>query len=116
AVVPTDDDAAKVAKKAAEFKYPFPVFSDSKLVVADAFKAAITPEAFVLDHNLVLRYRGRIDNQYYGRLKKNTQVTEHDLKDAIVALVAGKDVTTPATRAIGCHLVPRERKITSDRK
>jgi peroxiredoxin len=114
AVVPTDDPAEWVAKKAAEFKYPFPVFSDSKLAVAEAFKAAVTPEAFVLDHNLVLRYRGRIDNQYYGRLKKNPAVTSHDLKDAIEALSAGKDVSTPATTAIGCHIDPRERKVTSD--
>lgn len=114
AVVPTDDDAAKVAKKAAEFKYPFPVFSDSKFVAAEAFKATVTPEAFLLDHNLVLRYRGRIDNGYSGRLKRNPQVTEHDLKAAIEALVAGKDVPTPATRAIGCHIDPKERKVTSD--
>ena len=114
ALVPTDDDAAKVAKKAAEFKYPFPVFSDSKFVAAEAFKATVTPEAFVLDQNLVLRYRGRIDNAYSGRLKKNPSVTEHDLKAAIEALVAGKDVPTPATRAIGCHIDPKERKVTSE--
>jgi peroxiredoxin len=114
AVVPTDDPAEWVAKKAAAFEYPFPVFSDAKLNVAEAFKAAVTPEAFVLDHNLVLRYRGRIDNQYHARLKKNTAVTSHDLKDAIEALVAGKDVATPATTAIGCHIEPRERKVTSD--
>jgi hypothetical protein len=114
AVVPTDDSAEWVAKKAAAFEYPFPVFSDAKLTVAEAFKAAVTPEAFVLDHNLVLRYRGRIDNQYYGRLKKNTAVTERDLRNAIDALVAGKDVPTPATTAIGCHIEPKERKVTSD--
>jgi peroxiredoxin len=114
AIVPTDDDAARVARKAEEFKYPFPVFSDSKFVAAEAFKATVTPEVFVLDHNLVLRYRGRIDNGYSGRLKKNPQVTEHDLKAAIEALVAHKDVPTPATRAIGCHIDPKERKITSE--
>lgn len=114
ALVPTDDDPAKVAKKAAEFKLPFPVFSDSKLVAAEAFKAIVTPEAFVLDHNRVLRYRGRIDNAYSGRLKKNPQVTERDLAGAIEALVSGKDVPTPATRAIGCHIDPKERKVTSD--
>lgn len=114
ALVPTEDSAEKVAKKADEFKYTFPVFSDSKLVAAEAFKAAITPEAFVLDHNLVMRYRGRIDNQYYGRLKKNTAVTERDLKDAIEALLNGKAVATPATRAIGCHIEAKDRKVTSD--
>src|SRR5262245_42175290 len=114
ALVPTDDSPEKVAKKTAEFKYPFPVFSDSKFVAAEAFKATVTPEAFVLDHNFVLRYRGRIDNQYYGRLKKNPQVTEHDLKVSLDALLAGKDVPTPATLAIGCHIVSADRKVTSE--
>jgi mono/diheme cytochrome c family protein len=114
AVVPAEDDAQKVAKKAAEFKYPFPVFADRKRVATEAFKATVTPEVFVLDHNLVLRYRGRIDNQYHGRLKKNPQVTEHDLRAALEAVVAGKDVATPATRAIGCHIDPKERKVTSE--
>jgi peroxiredoxin len=113
ALVP-NEDAEKVAKKAAEFKLPFPAFSDSKLAAVEAFRAIITPEAFVLDHNLVLRYRGRIDNAYSARLKKNAQVTEHDLDTALEALVNGKAVPTPATRAIGCHIDPKERKVTSE--
>ena len=59
---------------------------------ADALKAATTPEAFVLDHNSVLRYRGRIDNAYSARLKKSPQVTQHDLKNALDDLLAGKPV------------------------
>ena len=114
ALVPTDDSAERIAKKSTEFKLPFPALSDSKLAAAEAFKAIVTPEAFVLDHNHVLRYRGRIDNQYYGRLKKNPQVTEHDLRDALEALTAGKNVSAPATRAIGCHIDAKERKVTSD--
>ncbi|MBM3983244.1 MAG: redoxin domain-containing protein [Planctomycetes bacterium] len=114
AFVPTDDVPATVAKKATEFKYPFPVVSDSNRAAAEAFKATVTPEAFVLDSNLVMRYRGRIDNQYYGRLKKNPQVTEHDLKAALDALIAGKEIATTATRAIGCHIEAKERKVTSE--
>jgi peroxiredoxin len=113
AIVPTEDDRKKIAAKAAEFKYPFPVFADPAFTSVGAFKATVTPEVFVLDHNLVMRYRGRIDNAYSGRLKKNAQVTEHDLQAALDALVAGKDVPTPATRAIGCHIDPKERTVTS---
>ncbi len=114
ALVPTDETPEVIAKKVEEFKLPFPVYSDSKHVVAEAFKATVTPEAFVLDHNFVLRYRGRIDNQYYGRLKKNPQITEHDLKASLEALLSGKDVPNPATRAIGCHIEPLDRKVTSE--
>lgn len=101
-IVPTDDPPAAVAKQVAEFKIPFPVFTDPSLAAADAFKADTVPQAFVLDHNAVLRYRGRIDDGYLARLKKNATVTSHDLRDALDAVLAGKDVTTPATLAVGC--------------
>ncbi len=88
-----------------EYKLPFPVLKDDKTKVADHFKARVAPEAFVLDHNRVMRYRGRIDNAYSARLKPNRQTTEHDLKAALDALLAGKDVPTPATTAVGCPIV-----------
>src|SRR3954453_19714875 len=101
AVNASDDlSAAELLKKAEEFKLPFAVLKDGGRKAADAFKAKTSPEAFVLDHNHVLRYRGRIDNAYSARLKKNAKVTEHDLKNAIDDVLAGKSVRTPATKAI----------------
>jgi len=104
-----DITAAQIAEKASEFKLPFPVLKDSKFIAADALKADVTPEVFVLDHNFVLRYRGRIDNAYAARLKRNTQTTEHDLKRSLDELLAGKDVSVPASKAVGCP-IPREKE------
>ena len=42
----------------------FPVLKDTDNVVADQFAATRTPEAFVLDREQVIRYHGRIDDQY----------------------------------------------------
>jgi peroxiredoxin/mono/diheme cytochrome c family protein len=95
---------AEVAKHAEEFRLGFPVVRDEKFRVAELLKAKVTPEAFVLDHNRVLRYRGRIDDAYRARLKKNRAVTTHDLKDALDELLAGKAVKTPATEAVGCPI------------
>jgi mono/diheme cytochrome c family protein len=103
-----DLDAAAIAAKAKEFGLPFPVYKDTKSVAADAVKAAVSPEAFVLDHNFYLRYRGRIDDAWSARLKRNRQTTSFDLKAALDELLAGKDVKAPATRAVGCP-IPRER-------
>lgn len=100
-VLPTDDNPAEVAKRAAEYKIPFTVVTDPTLTAADAFKAITTPEAFVLDAASVLRYRGRIDNAFHARLKRNPQVTEFDLKNAIEDVLADKDVAVPATMAVG---------------
>jgi peroxiredoxin/cytochrome c553 len=108
-----DGDAAQIAKQAAEFKLPFPVFKDENFRAADAFKADTVPSAFVLDHNFVLRYRGRIDNGYYARLKKNSRTTRFDLREALDEVLAGKAVSEPATKPIGCAIV-RERKTRKD--
>ncbi len=114
AVLPSDDAPADLARRAAEFKLPFPVFLDPKLAAADAFKAVATPEAFVLDGKNVLRYRGRIDNAFSARLKQNPKVTDHDLTAALDAVLAGTPVATPATRAVGCPMPLRDAVVKAD--
>jgi peroxiredoxin len=115
-VNPGDDlDAAAVAAKAKEFGLPFPVFKDPRRAAVDALKAVTVPEAFVLDHNFVLRYRGRIDDAYSARLRRNPQVSSHDLRQALDDLLAGRDVRTPATLAVGCP-IPGERAAAADGK
>jgi peroxiredoxin len=99
-----DADAAQLAQQAADFKLPFPVYKDDQRTAADAFKAVITPEAFVLDRHFILRYRGRIDDSYVARLKRKSQTSRHDLRQAIEEVLAGKPVTEPATVAIGCPI------------
>lgn len=108
AVCENDLTADDLKAKVAEFKLPFPVALDPAQAVADAFKAKATPEAFVLDHNLVLRYRGRIDNTYTARLKRNPKVTDHDLRNALTDQLAGKPIRTPITQAVGCPIGGRE--------
>src|SRR5262249_61181373 len=83
---------------------PVPVFSDRKCIAADALKAEMTPEVFVLDSTFTLRYRGRIDDTYAARLKRNQQVTSHDLRQALDELLAGKPVSRVATQAVGCPI------------
>jgi peroxiredoxin len=100
-----DGDGAEIAKKAAEYRLPFPVLKDDRHTAADLFKATSVPEAFVLDHNFVLRYRGRIDDGWTARLKRNPRPQRADLKLALDDLLAGKDVSVPATRAVGCAIV-----------
>jgi peroxiredoxin/mono/diheme cytochrome c family protein len=99
-----DLDATAVARQAKEYRLPFAVYKDKDCAAADAFKADVAPQAFVLDHNFVLRYRGRIDNSYSARLKKNSQTTRHDLQAALEEILAGKPVSEPITKAIGCPI------------
>lgn len=103
-VCPGADDPAEIAARAKEYKAGFPIFKDDGKAVAE-FKAEVTPEAFVVDgKEFVLRYRGRIDSSYSGRLKRNVQTVHHDLAAALDEVLAGKEVSQPATLAIGCAI------------
>src|ERR1051325_509470 len=111
-----DDTLADIAKSVKRFDLAFPVFKDERLKTADALKADVTPEVFVLDGQFNLKYRGRIDNMYSERLKKPQQITEHNLRQTLAELVTGRPVSVPATQAIGCKILREEKAIAKEGK
>ncbi|MBY0515252.1 MAG: hypothetical protein K2P78_15275, partial [Gemmataceae bacterium] len=104
AVCPTDDPADAVKTAAAGFGPKYPVLLDPKRELAAALKATVTPEAVVLDAAGAVRYRGRIDDRFPNRNKPNPTVTSHDLSAALDDVLAGRDVRTPVTKAVGCQI------------
>jgi peroxiredoxin len=95
------DSFEDVVAHARERKLSFPVLKDAGQRAADAFGARRTPEAFLLDGNRAIRYRGRIDDQY-GYLYRRGTPTRTELKDALDELLAGKPITVPETECRGC--------------
>src|SRR5258708_35454127 len=95
---------AVAAKHATEFKIEFPLLFDASGELADALRPTHTPEAFVVDREGQLAYRGRIDDLYADLGKKRASATCHDLADAIAALVAGQPVAVHETEPVGCFL------------
>ncbi|HJZ59882.1 MAG TPA: redoxin domain-containing protein [Gemmataceae bacterium] len=95
------DSFISVSAHAQERDIPFPVLKDFDQKAADAFGAKRTPEAFLLDAGRVIRYHGRIDDQY-GVGVRREKPTRSDLQEAIDELLAGKVVTTPRTEVAGC--------------
>ncbi len=81
----------------------FPILKDARNVVADLFGAQRTPEVYVLDPQGVVRYHGRIDDQY-GVGFARPQPTRRDLARALDALLAGKPVEVAETDAPGCFI------------
>lgn len=77
----------------------FPILKDKSNKVADQLGALVTPEAFFLDSDDKLVYRGRLDNT-----RDESSVATHDLRDAIDATLAGKTVTKTEARAFGCSI------------
>lgn len=107
-----DENPVTIAKQSREFGLPFPAYLDKGFRAAEALNAETTPEAFVLDSDRVVRYRGRIDDAYYARLKKHGTVKSQDLRNALSDVVAGKPVRTEATVAVGCPIPRHEIKVT----
>jgi peroxiredoxin/mono/diheme cytochrome c family protein len=97
------DSFVVVAAHALERGLPFPVLKDFEQTAAAAFGATRTPEAFLLDAGGVVRYHGRIDDQY-GVGHQRPEPRRRDLKEAIEELLAGKPVSVPTTEVEGCLL------------
>jgi peroxiredoxin/mono/diheme cytochrome c family protein len=94
----------------------FPILKDLSNRVADDFRAMRTPEAFLIDSQRVIRYQGRIDNQYTfgaGVGFAQPQLKRRDLAIAVDELLAGKQVSVPATEARGC-IIGRVREPKKD--
>lgn len=104
--VDPDLSAADVAAHARDFGLTLAVVHDPKGRLAARLGAKVTPEAFVLDDRGRVRYHGRIDDQFAARQKRNANSDTHELRDAIAAVLAGKDVAVDHVDAVGCP-IPR---------
>lgn len=102
------DSAADVARHATKYEIPFPILKDADQKVAEQFAARRTPEAYVLDAKRVIRYRGRIDDQFAIDVSRKVP-TNAELVSALDEVLAGRMVTTPETEPAGC-LIARTRK------
>ena len=80
---------------------PFPVFLDVGGRLARRLGARATPEAFLLDAELHVRYRGAIDDA--GWKKTALSAKQEYLREAIEGLLAGR-ADRPPVRAQGCEL------------
>lgn len=94
----------EVRHHAREFAYRFPVLLDPQLTLAHFTGATVTPEAVVLSADAAVLYLGRIDNRVEDYGKVRVQPTEFDLRDALDAILAGRPVPHPHTRALGCAI------------
>jgi hypothetical protein len=77
------------------------VLKDLDHKAADALGARRTPEAIVVDAGHVIRYRGRIDDQY-GYKYRRPAPNRTELKDALEDLLAGKQIATHECEVQGC--------------
>ncbi|QDT42783.1 Thiol-disulfide oxidoreductase ResA [Gimesia alba] len=97
------DSLEDVKKYVKRYEIRFPMAKDYNNKVADQYAAVRTPEVFVLDEQLNVKYRGRIDNQYLPGISR-AETTSHDLKQALDQVLAGQPVDVASTKPNGCFI------------
>jgi peroxiredoxin len=85
----------KIRAKDRDYKFPY-LYDGETQKISKEFGVIATPHVFIFDHDRMLRYQGRIDNSDVH------EVTAHEARDAIEALLAGEPVPVETTKAFGC--------------
>lgn len=91
-------EAMKIRYK--EKGFPFPYCCDMTQNVAKAYGALCTPHCFVFDQRRLLRYKGRVDDNW----KDPNAVTERNLRDALSAVIKEEMPAVQEANAIGCSI------------
>ena len=91
-------DEMKARAKKAKYDFYYTVDEGSKL--ASAFGATRTPHIYLFNNQGTLVYRGAIDDN----ARRPRKVESPYLMDAIDAMIAGKNIITTSTKALGCSI------------
>jgi peroxiredoxin len=94
------DAPAPTAAMARAAGFTFPFLYDETQAVAQAYRAACTPDFFLFDAARRLAYRGQLDSSRPGR----GQPDGADLRAALDAVLADAPVTPEQHPSIGCNI------------
>lgn len=104
----SDSMASKHAQEYKHGDYPRIVDRNHELVKATG--VTITPEVAVINRAGKVVYRGRIDDSYAGLAEPRRPAKSFDLRKALDEVIAGRPVTTPETKALGCYISDFEKR------
>jgi thiol-disulfide isomerase/thioredoxin len=88
----------KLHAKEQGFNFPY-LYDGETQAVAKAYGCLATPHVFIFDAERKLRYKGALDDSRYADA---ATVKSHDARNAVEALLAGKEVAVTETRPHGC--------------
>jgi thiol-disulfide isomerase/thioredoxin len=88
----------KVRAAHKKFNYPYADDGETQEVVTK-FGAFATPHVFIFDRARKLRFQGRIDNS-----EREDLVKHHETREALDALLAGREPEVTTTRVFGCSI------------
>jgi hypothetical protein len=90
-----------MARFAAERGFSFPYLYDETQSVAQAYRAACTPDFFLFDDDRRLVYRGQLDG---ARPSNEVSIDGRDLRAALEAVLSGSPVPEPQLPSLGCNI------------
>jgi peroxiredoxin len=96
-----DDAPEAMAAFAAERGFTFPYLYDESQVVAQAYRAACTPDLYVFDADRKLVYRGQLDGSRPGN---DVPVDGRDLRAALDAVLSGDPAPEQQLPSAGCNI------------
>jgi peroxiredoxin len=96
-----DDSPAKMAEEIKLAGYTFPYLYDETQEVARGYQAVCTPDFFLFDKDQKLVYRGQLDD---SRPNSGRPVTGSDLRSALDAVLAGREVSAEQKPSVGCGI------------
>jgi peroxiredoxin len=99
--VSSEDSPGGLQRMASEWGLTFPVCYDETQEVAKSYAAACTPDFYVFGRDRRLAYRGQLDDSRPSNLNS---VTGADLRSAIEALRAGREVNQNQRASLGCNI------------
>lgn len=96
-----DDAPPRLKEMAGRLGFTFPLCFDETQETAKAYRAACTPDFYLFDRERRLVYRGQLDE---SRPSNGKPVTGRDLRAAIDAVLAGRQVDSHQRPSIGCSI------------
>ena len=96
-----DDAPPRLKEMAERVGFTFPLCFDDTQEIAQAYRAACTPDFYLFDRERRLVYHGQLDDSRPG---SNKPVTGRDLRAAIDAVLTGKPVDGNQKASIGCSI------------
>jgi peroxiredoxin len=96
-----DDSPEKMRELSEKYQLSFPYLFDESQQVAQAYRAACTPDFFLFDASHRLYYRGQFDDSRPGNDKP---VDGHDLINAIERLLKDQAAPKDQIPSMGCNI------------
>jgi peroxiredoxin len=96
-----EDSFEKMQEYAEKYGFNFPYLFDESQDVAKAYGATCTPDPFLFDSEMKLKYHGRFDDAH---AKVHSEGSTSEMEEAIKQVLLGHEVTVESIPSCGCNI------------